>query len=61
MSIRVPRIAPSEITPPELYFSRRALLAGALATGASSLLRATEAPPAQGATLSYTPNAQYSV
>ena len=61
MSIRVPRIAPSEITPPEVYFSRRALLAGALATGASSLLRATEAPPAQGATLSYTPNAQYSV
>jgi methionine sulfoxide reductase catalytic subunit len=61
MSIRVPRIAPSEITPPEVYFSRRALLAGALATGASALLPAAEAPPAQGAALSYTANAQYSV
>jgi methionine sulfoxide reductase catalytic subunit len=61
MKVRIPRIAPSEITPQELYLSRRALLAGALATGASSLLRAAEAPPAQGAPLSYTTNAQYSV
>ena len=61
MHTRVPRIAPSEITPPEVYFSRRALLAGALAAGTSSLLRAAEAPPAQGAALSYTVNAQYSV
>ena len=61
MSSRVPRIAPSEITPPEVYFSRRALLAGALATGASALLPAAEAPPAQGAALSYTANPQYSV
>ncbi|MDE2451371.1 MAG: mononuclear molybdenum enzyme YedY, partial [Gammaproteobacteria bacterium] len=61
MSTRVPRIAPSEITPPEVYFSRRALLAGALATGASSLLRAAEAAPAQGPALSYTANPQYSV
>jgi len=61
MSTRVPRIAPSEITPPEVYFSRRALLAGALATGASALLPAAEAPQPQGAALSYTANPQYSV
>jgi methionine sulfoxide reductase catalytic subunit len=61
MNTRIPRIAPSEITPPQVYFNRRALLAGALASGASALLRAAEAPPAQGAALSYTPNARYSV
>jgi methionine sulfoxide reductase catalytic subunit len=61
MHTRVPRIAPSAITPAEVYFSRRALLAGALATGASALLPAAEAPQAQGATLSYTANPQYSV
>ena len=42
MLTRVPRIAPSEITPPQVYFNRRALLAGALASGASALLRAAE-------------------
>jgi sulfoxide reductase catalytic subunit YedY len=61
MKTRIPRIVPSEITPPEVYFSRRALLAGALATGASALLPAAEAPQAQGAVLSYTANPQYSV
>jgi sulfoxide reductase catalytic subunit YedY len=61
MKTRIPRIVPSEITPPEVYFSRRALLAGALATGASALLPAAEAPQAQGAALSYTANPQYSV
>jgi methionine sulfoxide reductase catalytic subunit len=66
MKVRVPRIAPSEITPQEVYFSRRELLAGALATGAlatgaSALLRAAEAPQPQGAALSYAANAQYSV
>jgi methionine sulfoxide reductase catalytic subunit len=61
MKFRVPRIAPSEITPPEVYFSRRALLAGALASGASALLPAAEAAQPQGATLSYTVNPQYSV
>jgi len=61
MSTRVPRIAPSEITPAEIYFSRRALLAGALASSASALLPAAEAPQAQGAALSYTANPQYSV
>jgi sulfoxide reductase catalytic subunit YedY len=61
MRVRIPRIAPSEITPEEVYLSRRALLAGVLATGASAVLRAAEAPPAGGAPLSYTANAQYSV
>ena len=61
MLTRIPRLAPSEITPPQVYFNRRTLLAGALASGASALLRAAQAPPAQGAALSYTPNASYSV
>jgi DMSO/TMAO reductase YedYZ molybdopterin-dependent catalytic subunit len=61
MRTRVPRITPSDITPPEVYFSRRALLAGALATGASALLPAAEVPQAQGTALSYSANPQYSV
>jgi methionine sulfoxide reductase catalytic subunit len=60
MIFRAPRIAPSEITPPEVFFNRRALLAGVVATGASSLLKAAGPPPA-AATLQYTRNAQYSV
>jgi sulfoxide reductase catalytic subunit YedY len=67
MPTRVPRIAPSEITPPEAYFSRRALLtgaltgalAGALAGGVSAVARAAAPPPA-GAALDYTHNARYS-
>src|SRR5882757_5386324 len=61
MIFRTPRIAPSEITPPDVFFNRRALLAGALATGASSLLRAAEAPQPAGTKLQYTRNAQHSV
>jgi methionine sulfoxide reductase catalytic subunit len=57
----VPRIAPSEITPPEVYFSRRTLLAGALATGVSTLARAAEAPPPGAAPLTFTVNSRYSV
>jgi sulfoxide reductase catalytic subunit YedY len=60
MSTRVPRIAPSEITPPEVYFSRRALLAGALAAGVSTLARGSDAQPS-GAPLNYTVNSRYSV
>ncbi|HYL69756.1 MAG TPA: protein-methionine-sulfoxide reductase catalytic subunit MsrP [Candidatus Dormibacteraeota bacterium] len=56
----MPRIAPSEITPPEVYFNRRALLAGALAAGVSSLVRAADAAPT-GAPLDYRLNPQYSV
>lgn len=61
MSTRVPRIAPSEITPPEAYFSRRTLLAGALAAGVSSLAAAAEGPPAGAAPLAYKANPRYSV
>lgn len=57
---RVPRIAPSEITPPEVYFSRRRLLAGVLATAAGTLARAADTGPT-GATLEYTANPRYSV
>ena len=55
------RIAPSEITPPEVYLSRRALLAGALAAGVSTLARGAEGPPAGAAPLSYAANPRYSV
>ncbi|HEY0766919.1 MAG TPA: protein-methionine-sulfoxide reductase catalytic subunit MsrP [Steroidobacteraceae bacterium] len=55
----MPRIAPSEITSPEIYFNRRTLLAGALASAASAWLPAGETP--QAAALSYARNPRYSV
>jgi methionine sulfoxide reductase catalytic subunit len=61
MTFRVPRIAPSEITPREAFLNRRELLAGALATGASSLVEIARAQQPAGARLQYTHNAQYSV
>ncbi len=62
MPTRVPRIAPSEITPPEVYFSRRTLLAGALAAGVSTLARgADEGAPAGTVPLHYTANPRYAV
>jgi len=62
MKFRPPRIAPSEITSREAYLNRRELLAGALATGASSLLSTAHAAdgPA-GKPLQFTRNAKYSV
>jgi sulfoxide reductase catalytic subunit YedY len=60
MSTRVPRIAPSEITPAEVYFSRRALLAGALASGVSALAHASRVPPL-GEPLDYSRNKSLSV
>jgi methionine sulfoxide reductase catalytic subunit len=57
----VPRIAPSEITPPAVYFNRRTLLAGALAAGVSALVRAGTPSSAAGAALQYTRNSRYSV
>jgi methionine sulfoxide reductase catalytic subunit len=60
MSTRVPRIAPSEITPPEVYFNRRTLLAGALAAGVSSLARAADPAPT-GTPLNYSVNPRYTV
>jgi methionine sulfoxide reductase catalytic subunit len=60
MAFRIPRIAPSEITPEAVYFNRRTLLAGALAAAGSSLVSASPSAPGP-ATLKYTRNAQYSV
>ncbi len=64
MAARIPRIAPSEITPPEAYFNRRAFLTGALAAGAGAALgRAAAAivPAQSGAPLTYTIDAAESV
>ena len=61
MLTRVPRIAPSEITPPEVYFNRRTLLAGALAVVASASLPAGESAPPAESSLVYRRNPQYSV
>ncbi|MGB6452113.1 MAG: protein-methionine-sulfoxide reductase catalytic subunit MsrP [Steroidobacteraceae bacterium] len=54
-------IAPSEITPREVYMSRRALLAGALAGGATAALPEARASDAAPPELSSTLNRQYSV
>jgi len=55
-----PAILPSEITPPEVFFDRRAVLAATLALGASALLPAAESQPAE-AKLKVTRNPRYSV
>src|SRR6202041_2760651 len=49
------------ITPREVFFNRRALLAGALATGATTLLKTARAEQPAGARLQYLHNAKYSV
>ena len=59
-----PKIAPSDITPPESYFNRRSVLAGLLAAGVSARISAAGAAvvPAQpGASLEFTVNAAESV
>ena len=64
MTTRIPRIAPSEIPPPETYFNRRAFLSAALAAGAGATLgRAAAAvvPAAAGAPLQYRYDAADSV
>ncbi len=64
MKLHLPRIAPSDITPREAFLNRRDLLAGVLATGATSLLgeaRAQQPAASGGARLQYTRNAKYSV
>jgi sulfoxide reductase catalytic subunit YedY len=61
---RIPRIPPSEITPPEVYFNRRAFLAAALAAGVGASIGSTRAavlPGAAGAPLASTPNPGESV
>lgn len=61
--LRHPRIVPSEITPPEVYFNRRAFLAGAVAAGGAILGRARAAVPpgGAGAAFSYTFDRAHSV
>jgi methionine sulfoxide reductase catalytic subunit len=58
---RPPRIAPSEITAPEVYFSRRTLLAAALAGTAAGWVRGAAGAQPAGAPLAYERNARYSV
>jgi methionine sulfoxide reductase catalytic subunit len=58
---RPPGIAPSEITPPEVYFSRRTLLAAALAGTAAGWVRGAAGAQPAGAPLAYERNARYSV
>src|SRR5271165_1077886 len=61
MPLQIPRIAPSDITPREVFFNRRAFFSGVMATGASSLLKTARAEQPAGAHLQYTHNARYSV
>jgi methionine sulfoxide reductase catalytic subunit len=59
------RILPSEITPPDAFFNRRQLLAGAVATGlvgvTHPLLAAESARPSAADALKYTRNEKFSV
>jgi sulfoxide reductase catalytic subunit YedY len=59
---RVPatQLLPSEITPPEVFFSRRQVIAAALAAGTVGLAHAAEPQPAADK-LKYSRNPQYSV
>jgi sulfoxide reductase catalytic subunit YedY len=62
--LRIPRIPPSEITPPEIYFDRRSFLSQALAAGLGVSIGAARAavlPGQAGAPLAFTPNPGESV
>jgi methionine sulfoxide reductase catalytic subunit len=63
MTLRMPKISPSEITPPQAYFDRRSFLAGALAAAGASIGAAHAAvlPGQAGAPLAYTRNPRESV
>jgi sulfoxide reductase catalytic subunit YedY len=61
MAVRPPRIAPSEITPRDVFLNRRTVIAAALAGSASALLPAAEAPQPAAARLNYSRNPRYSV
>ncbi|MBW4053557.1 MAG: protein-methionine-sulfoxide reductase catalytic subunit MsrP [Proteobacteria bacterium] len=64
MALRIPRVIPSQITPPETYLNRRAFLAGAFGAGAAATLGSAAAAviPAQaGAALGYRYDAAESV
>src|SRR5512135_2698098 len=54
-----PPLRPSEITPPERYYSRREIVAGLLAAGAVGL--AAPVQPLHAAELRYTRNSRYSL
>jgi sulfoxide reductase catalytic subunit YedY len=54
------KLLPSEITPPEVFFSRRQAIAAALAAGAVGLAHAAEPQPAASKP-KYSRNPQYSV
>lgn len=61
MAFRSTRIVPSDITPPEVFFNRRAILAGALAGGVSALASGADLDVPAGGTLKYTVNSRYCV
>lgn len=64
MPLRLPKIAPSEITPPQVYFNRRSFLTGAAAVAGGATLgraRAAVLPAQAGAALSYTLDRAHSV
>ncbi|MGH8288818.1 MAG: protein-methionine-sulfoxide reductase catalytic subunit MsrP [Steroidobacteraceae bacterium] len=64
MAPRIPRILPSQITPPAVYFSRRSFITGALAAGLGAPVGAARAavlPGEAGAPLAFTFNPRESV
>ena len=64
MALRIPRVIPSQITPPETYLNRRAFLAGAFGAGAAATLGSAAAaviPARAGAALGYRYDAAESV
>ncbi len=64
MAAKIPRITPSQITPPEVYFNRRSFLGGALAAGVAASIgtaRAATLPGQAGAPLAFTQNPRESV
>jgi sulfoxide reductase catalytic subunit YedY len=64
MALKIPPVVSSEITPAEVYFNRRSLLAAALAAGAGMALtraRAATVPAQAGAPLAFSPDPGESV
>ncbi|MGA7537303.1 MAG: protein-methionine-sulfoxide reductase catalytic subunit MsrP [Steroidobacteraceae bacterium] len=61
MAPRIPRILPSQITPPEGYFNRRSFLTGALAAGLGASIGAARAAVLPGEALAFTFNPRESV
>jgi len=64
MTLRIPQIPPSQITPPQVYCNRRSFLAAALGAGVGASIGAARSavlPGAAGAPLAFTPNPAESV